>query len=293
VLDRAGDFLYHYTPLEKALELILPTRALLLGPFSAMRDPRESHRWGIAATIQEAAPDDDQLFAEVNRAVNVIKQRIRLLSLTRDDLRPRERTFEIFGRGFAHPRLWEHYGNNHRGVCLCLEEEALISVMTGELEGKGHLEHRAVEYKDGQIVSEALHVDLLDVRARGVEAFIAAHVEQHLDELFFKKVCDWQSEMEYRFLLKVDDDADVLVDVSRALKHIVIGANVPDVYLPALAALCEPHGVELWTIQWLNGRPHVLKVREPGAGVALSLDGISFRAADADTSSSDSESRDS
>lgn len=56
------------------------------------------------------------------------RDRVRLLSLTRD-VEDYEGHAKIFGCCWARPRLWEQYGDEHRGVCLvfnrALFEEAL------------------------------------------------------------------------------------------------------------------------------------------------------------------------
>jgi len=40
-----GEWLFHYTTLEKAIELILPSLRMKLSPFTEMRDPREYEPW--------------------------------------------------------------------------------------------------------------------------------------------------------------------------------------------------------------------------------------------------------
>jgi DUF2971 family protein len=138
VLDPAGSILYHYTTLATALEHIIPGRTLRLGPFSSMRDPRESHDWSVTGGGYEPAAytDQDKLedvhrWVEFNRGINELKSHVKVLSLTHDD--PGERDATEFGRGFAHPRLWEQYADDHRGVCLCFDSEKLIDRLTARL----------------------------------------------------------------------------------------------------------------------------------------------------------------
>src|SRR6267143_4688433 len=40
------DLVYHYTKRETALECILPTKAIELGPLGLTNDPRETEDWG-------------------------------------------------------------------------------------------------------------------------------------------------------------------------------------------------------------------------------------------------------
>src|SRR5690242_13384143 len=98
-----------------------------LGPFSQMRDPRESKPWGYEAPTDPFVDLRDEVgrFSEMIRAAQELKGRVKVLSLTEDNLSEPDES-AVFGRGFAHPRLWEHYADNHSGVCLCFDRQALI-----------------------------------------------------------------------------------------------------------------------------------------------------------------------
>jgi hypothetical protein len=58
-------------------------------------------------------------------------------------------------------------------------------------------------------------------------------------DIFFTKLTDWASEMEYRFVLPTDHEQPVLVPIRDALKAVIIGEGVSDVYLPAISKACE------------------------------------------------------
>ena len=223
-----------------------------------MRDPRESHMWGAVASVPEPEPEDDELFYELSRQINAVKNTIKVLSLTRDDREPRSHDVEIFGRGFAHPRLWEHYADNHRGVCLCLEKETFVRMLCRDLVAQGDLKYGDVEYEDGPIAREALHFDLPTVRSGGVKVAIDEHLAAHHQELFFRKARDWQSEMEYRVVLTTDHPRPVYVNIGQSLKNVVLGVGVPWVYVSALNDLCGPSQIELFQVRWMNGRPDLL-----------------------------------
>jgi hypothetical protein len=81
----AGDYLFHYTTLSKAVELILPTQTFRMSPFSEMRDPRESHLW--TASGGHYGPrvpiEDDRLLGFSDRLMEQ-KATFKVMSLTRD-----------------------------------------------------------------------------------------------------------------------------------------------------------------------------------------------------------------
>jgi hypothetical protein len=252
--SEAGPYLFHYTTLATALEHILPTLSFRLSPFSQMRDPRESQDWWASATKHgPELPNEDELFFGFTEHLKSQKPYFKLMSLTRDEQRPLPN--EIFGRGFAHPRLWEQYGGDHRGVCLCFDRDALIEELEAELQGVGQLRHGDVVYEDEPIAGQVLHFDLNDAAERGIETLVDELLKTHADELFFKKLCDWATEYEYRFVLRNDSPDAVVVTVASALRGVILGSLVSASYFPALRSLCDPREIAISQLRWVNGRP--------------------------------------
>lgn len=145
-LQPRGSYLFHYTRLSTAVESILPNWSLRMSPFSQMRDPRESQLLPIEGISGYVADDTDlrdeiRRFAELDQKAKALKDRVKVLALTRDDLSPRDETSSPFARGYAHPRLWEHYADDHRGVCLCLDKTEFIRTAVDSLQTSGGLMH--------------------------------------------------------------------------------------------------------------------------------------------------------
>jgi hypothetical protein len=266
ILDPPGSIFYHYTTLAKALELIVPAQRLRLSPFSSMRDPRESSDWSITGGgYGEHDRDDLRNWGEFTRAVNELKGFVKVLSLTRDD--PAASAAD-FGRGYAHPRLWEQYADKHRGVCLCFNAETLTDRLTTRLAEYGEPHHREVSYVDGPIASEALFVIVKELRDRGVTDAALNHLRKNIDELFFTKLTDWATEVEYRFVVVAQSDRldPILVRVKPALCAVILGADDGSrFYEPAFAKICDPVGVEIFYMQWIHGSPHLAPRYEPSA----------------------------
>jgi hypothetical protein len=101
-----------------------------------------------------------------------------------------------------------------------------------------------------------------DIREQSASETLDEHVSTHLRELFFTKLKDWESEMEYRLVLPTNDDQPVYVGIQEALRAIVLGAQVSDAYLPALAKPCSEQNVQIFKIRWPYGRPQ-LESRAP------------------------------
>jgi hypothetical protein len=160
-----------------------------------MYDPRESRRWGFEATVSEPGLREEiGRFAELNRKAEQLKDRFKVLSLTQDDPAERPLESDIFGRGYAHPRLWEHYGENHRGDCLYFDRETLTRMAVHDLSHRGEVHHGPVSYVDAEIAVEARRFLMEEFTDLQVDDFLRVHVAQYLEELFFTQLKDWETE---------------------------------------------------------------------------------------------------
>jgi Protein of unknown function (DUF2971) len=251
-----GRYFFHYTRLSSAIEGILPKLRLRFSRFSSMRDPRET-QWAFATVFTGFEDEDsepDRLSATLWGTLEHAREDVRILSLTEDD----NASNDIFGRGFARPRLWEQYAGNHVGSCLCLERSALEAAIADSVSAVGgRVFQRSVDYRDAEIGLHASQFDLNRARGRDADQVIHEHMEEHVDELFFTKLTDWRSESEYRFVTFWRSPEELFVDVSKALKAVLLGHQVKREYAPALYALCEPRDIGVAKVWWQNGRPWI------------------------------------
>jgi Protein of unknown function (DUF2971) len=262
VIYRLGTSLYHYTTAAKAIEFILASWRLRLGPFSTMRDPRESSDWLMGATVYEAGERESELFGRLFRELNDAKATIKVLSLTRDDTEGEllDDLADSLRFGYGHPRLWEQYADVHTGVCLCLNQEALLRAAERELAVKGRFDHGEMIYRNARGIDRSLlHADLKRVAEVGVEAWVREHLWEHREEFFFRKLGDWSTEMEYRLLLQAEHREPEYVGISDALEAVICGYAIAEGDLSRIRALCGPVGVRVLRVQW----PHALPILFP------------------------------
>src|SRR2546423_10786553 len=117
-------YLYHYTRHDTALEYILPSLKLKLGIFANVNDPRESKAWFFTLICPTESPNNDEFFKLQEDATRIVKGTCKVLCLTRDNpIISRDMPHDVFGRGYAHSRMWAQYAGNHKGVCLILDKE--------------------------------------------------------------------------------------------------------------------------------------------------------------------------
>ncbi len=238
--------LCHYTTRYGALAHIIPSERLRLSPFARMRDPVEAKDAFVPYAFNDPHPpkaEVDALQAGVNR---ILKHETKLLSFTLDgvgvnDLRAPPSQFH---RGYARPRMWEHYAERHSGVCL-LYDEHLVERVVETLQPRGSVLDGSVRYSATPYMG--LHESPVDYREvqRGEKSLddLLAEVRKSVPEkLFFTKSDDWATEREYRIVLDSLTDDYEFVDVSGLLRGVLVGPFFPESELHPLIPLCAERG---------------------------------------------------
>jgi hypothetical protein len=260
-LDPAA-LLCHYTRADTAFSHILPSGRLRMNPYMLMRDPLESrqpHFW-----VPNGGLGDDAEFSLYTQVVNALgyrRGRLRLLSLTRGDERPGTATELPFRCPWARARMWEQYADNHSGVCLVFDRQAMLDAIRRDLGG---------EYWDGPVQyttagfagSAGAQIDLDTFRRLGVEQAADLHVQAHHRDLFFLKNDDWRSEFEYRVVYTAPADAKDWTppahDVSYgdSLRYVLINVHrFPHWHLAGAVRVIHQAGAKYRTMDWMAGRP--------------------------------------
>ncbi|MGH9918018.1 MAG: DUF2971 domain-containing protein [Nitrososphaerales archaeon] len=271
-LGEPGLSLYHYTTLQAAVEHILPSGRIMMNPFSKMRDPRESkflNPVGANDPQGSATLDSTRRFTAIYEKACAVKDLVKVFSLTRDDLSRREHDVAVFGRGFAHPRLWEQYADRHRGVCLCFDKEKLAGVMLTKLAKHAELEHGEVVYRDGPIDPQAYTFSLADTERYTNEEIVDRMIRAGMHELFFTKVKDWEAEVEYRFVVPTRDTKPLYVPARGALRAVMLGEETSEHYTPAILRILEEPGtreigIRVLRVRWGDGAPFLRDPTRPG-----------------------------
>jgi hypothetical protein len=246
-----GQFIYHYTDRDAGFAHIVPTRTLRFSRLSAMRDPVENKDWiqGLLAPI--TWPD-----ADVQKVVDLVHSTLEsthILSLTLDSpLQPGASAQHA--RGYARPRMWEQYAENHKGICLVFDRARFHEALMHSLPAHPDTFAGEVAYADlplqDHAKARALDVTSLAVEGDGdIEAGLRAHIGRHYPELLFRKLEDWRSEREYRYVLVDETVRDVTVEY-RGLRAVIVGERFPSWQVAGAAAACREAGVVLRMMQW-------------------------------------------
>lgn len=252
--------LYHYTNAGSAFE-ILRSRQLLMNPYSKMGDPLESLEIPrLVRYRDEQSPDGRLPIEDARLMLGDLRDMMRILSLTSDATGYEEPEEVPFGKGYARPRMWEAYGENHYGVCLALDGESILNGPVREhLQGMGGTNVGPVMYSPTGFIGDRACVlpDIPDDERATAALF--EHLTDHNEAFWFLKLCDWETEFEYRLVLfpEMEGDGRTFVSIERALKAVVVGTRMSEAKQFEVRELCMELRVPTYRLVWASGRPAV------------------------------------
>lgn len=256
--------LYHYTSANSALRGILPTGTLHLNSYRSMRDPLEYHE--LARLLRYRGDQSDRPgrlpLEEAQETLGDLRNQMRILSMTRDEAEGYEEpTVKTFGRGYARPRMWEHYGDEHRGVCLAFDRAAFVDgVFRDSLRELGGTNIGDVEYTAGGFVAHSARV-LPDIPDNAeATRHLWEHLETHNAAFWFLKLLDWETEYEFRLIVFPQDesrDEPIAASFGSSLKAIIVGAKFDPRRIPEALNFGITFSVPVVRLDWSSGRPQV------------------------------------
>jgi len=288
-----GTLAYHYTTADAGLHRIVPGGTLLLNPFNRMRDPIENKDWlrsagyvggrshgewgrGLRGAAQrlrsyaKARPGRGDYEGPINAVYNAasrLQRFTKVLSFTHDAPPAPEDLYGViwadaYGRGYARPRMWEQYGENHEGVCLAFDRESLHNALEPVLTLLGPTFPGAIQYsvehfvRHSRVRSLYAH-EILKLGEGSYDRGMRRHVENHIADLFFTKLPDWESEHEYRYVVLSDDESRNPAPFGDSLRAVILGERFPRSGLKNAHNVCTSAGVELGMIRWGPYPPEV------------------------------------
>lgn len=240
-------FCYHYTSLETAIEYIFESSTLRFNPLCNVNDPKESN---VNGWMGGSTPVDKDLldkYVDIQREVaKIFHERVKVFCACRD----RAIAKTGFDRGHVKPRMWAHYGQNGRGVCLVFDKIKLVQLARKEFDGL--VVYGNVEYTDnGHLMLSppegklAFEYDL--------EYLINNRFKNHNKELLLTKHLDWEAENEFRISLLDNSSGASYLHFSTALEAIIVGHNFPKAYCPIVGSYANQRNIYAGRLKWGAG----------------------------------------
>lgn len=241
-------YLYHYTTFDTALKIIDSDSIL----FSHLNNTNDTSEAKIKVIFSpEGISSQEEYNKYVNSITNYFEKHNKLIQLlcfsmdtnldSKDidkkntSMHPKEKYYDISGRGFALPRMWAQYGDNSKGVCIVVDKEKLLELINKKICIKKHGPVIYRPFYDSYIISKKMMDDLyekISSKFNGSYPLLNLINDDHgfLQNNYFEKNIDWKNENEFRIITLVNEQTSnervPINDFSSALRGIVLGENI-------------------------------------------------------------------
>ncbi|MCT7507169.1 DUF2971 domain-containing protein [Aliarcobacter cryaerophilus] len=241
----SDDAIFHYTKKETAMEYILSNKQLKLGMFRLTNDPYEYKKRSTSAFG----------WGDIN-------QSLCLESMSLIDSTIHNTSFLSFcgnsnNKGYKKSRMWSQYGQNHSGICLVFSKESLMTKIQNELSEDYFIYGEDVNYKE--IEFESLNIEDNNLTKKEI---VKNNIKKDYKQFLFQKDLDYQDENEFRIVL-IKKNLEKLspedyIDISDALRLIILGDKFPEVYLPIIQDLSTKLNIKFKQLDWERNRYFLL-----------------------------------
>lgn len=209
--------LYHFTNLKKAISEILPSLTLKTNLLSQTNDPRETFVWTFGGV--NIAKDGEKYSVETAFILGKeVKNRCQILCFTQGE------------SGFKNEMMWAHYGENHEGICLEIDESEFLTENQEILKSGEHFFEK-VDY-DPKSPKPGFHRSLGQTYEEAMTNFIIKYNK----ELFFQKSKYWSAENEKRIVI-VSKGFDGVLSIKSSLRSVILGIYTTESILPSIEYL--------------------------------------------------------
>ena len=200
-----------------------------------MNDPRESKDWILHTVSYKTGTTVDR--DALDKAVADNKRKLRVGAFCLDQPSTPDDAPSL--RGYARPRMWAQYAENHRGVCIVLDRESLDQAVR-----RRYPDHDGSWVRGGRVKYETSRNDpasmTIEYREGEVQSCVNEYFTGYGDSLFFAKHVDWRDENEYRWLYFDPDGSGTgsdgnkgpFIDIKDSVIALVLGEGYEDSHLP-------------------------------------------------------------
>lgn len=249
--NNSGNSIFHFTKFSTALEYILPDRRLKFGSLLKTNDPKEYKSYGFISK-NGFFDDDSQIKKQLEwhqKISDLLRENVKVLCFSTDYFINAE-PFD----GYNLPRMWAQYGENHLGVCLDIDfdklkeenKEFLFGCKTDKVSYLSRIKYPVINYDK--------------IRELGMDEFIKEYRNANINQLFFTKFIDWETEREFRILFVDENNKDRFLSIKKSLNRIILGIDFNECYLPSIFKLAKGTPVE--KLNYINNNLVVFRFKE-------------------------------
>jgi len=234
--------IYHYTKLNTAIEFILPSMALRTNFLNQMNGPKESQKWSFGSVnlpyeslytdLDFNAGNDVAHFESMYRLGEEIKSRIQATCFVHSD------DYD----GYENEMMWAQYSDNHKGVCLEIDEELFI-------EENSHLDFFKFQNID-YVPQKNDWVHWNDKLTK--DENIDQHIKRDFKSLFLSKSHYWEKEFEKRLLIIANDYC--FLNIKKSLTAVYYGLSTNSGYDKAIRQFIDPKNIKIYRVYFEENR---------------------------------------
>ncbi|NJK94009.1 MAG: DUF2971 domain-containing protein [Bacteroidales bacterium] len=136
--------------------------------------------------------------------------------------------------GYEYSRMWALYGDNHKGVCIQINEQKFIEKNPAFVQGNLF---RSINYFKLNLKRhhEHLHYDYTKEEKVGADKYLQKFRMKHKIPLFFTKYEEWKSEHEKRLIyFSKTNEENEYCTIEGCIDKVHLGIDFNDVYIPAI-----------------------------------------------------------
>jgi Protein of unknown function (DUF2971) len=176
----------HYSKSSSVFEHILCSGKLRLSAYRLMRDPAENKDIRPNICSLRPSPEDDEAIERVYALIKSERDRMHLLSLTEDAEVRSE--FPGFDCCWSRPRMWEQYGDVHRGACLLFDRARLDRAIHEQWPDEGSYSDKVKYAREGsaEVFRRGLNADEILAHEQPARA-VRDYIHANRDAYFFVK----------------------------------------------------------------------------------------------------------
>ncbi|MEX1013536.1 MAG: DUF2971 domain-containing protein [Candidatus Paceibacterota bacterium] len=214
--DSKRELVAHYTKREIVVENILPDFKLKFSSLNNSNDPAEYILKITSAFLNEDF-NPEEVFKELDKyLVNNIYTFCTCLS------HKENKNLKISLSSFGKPKMWAHYGQNHEGICLVFNKKRLNHEIRESLNKE--IWSKEIDYSEKEISISKKSPYSISIINKNKKEEILKHLDDHYEELLFRKKKDWESEKEFRWAFFEKEEIS-LIEFKDSLVAVVLGGN--------------------------------------------------------------------
>lgn len=247
--------IFHYTTLQKGLELILPTKKLRINPIVKTNDPRENKTFGFSGINPPFSKDNFiQEQREWNKEISSrLRNNTKVLCFSTDYeiIDNKNNVSEQFD-GYNLSRMWAQYGENHHGICIDIDRDLLKK--------ENNIDDNYFQKMNYNTTVNFPSINYDRIKEIGIDDYILEYRETNLTELFFTKAIDWETEHEFRLVQFSSYNENTFISIEKSIKRIILGIDFKMEYLPSIIKNADSIPIE--KISFENNTLISLRFRE-------------------------------